>query len=144
MHIIKKNNLFKIVFLPLVLFWSFPTYGIDMSGKWDCRLGWSWSTTAVKVSGYSQTWKEGYATVDYIKVDGKIFKNINQRPQGFPGDTPHILLEKEQDKRIKIEFHKSSEWWGYRNEGVVVAIETKIFSEQEGVKWETDYRYCKQ
>ena len=140
----KKFNLATITLCTLVMGWSFPTFGFNMNGTWDCRLGWTWLTTSVEVSGYSQTWKEGYASVDFIKVDDKTYKKIIQRPLGFPGETPHILLENEKDKRVKIVFHQGSDYWGYRNEGVVVVIETKTFSEKEGTKWEKDYRYCKQ
>ena len=121
---------------------SSVVHAFDMNGTWSCRLGWTWITTPVKVSGYKQTWEKGCAIVDTVKVGDKFFSKIRQRPCGLPGDTPHVVFSETKDKRIKIEFHQTSESWGYRNEGVAVVIETKTFSEKEGTEWESDWRYC--
>lgn len=117
-------------------------YGFDMNGEWECRLGWTWSTTLVEVSGYSQTYKEGHAEVGFIKVGNKKFNTLKQRPFGLPGDTPHIVLEETSNKRKKIEFHQDSSYWNYRVEGVAVVFEEKSFSEENGTKWNEDIRFC--
>ena len=134
----------NICFFSLILFITsaLPLRAMDMNGIYECRLGWSWLTTKVEVVGYSQTYKEGYATFDYAEVDGKRYKRIYQAGFGLPGDTPHIAVEEQKDKRIKIEFRQSSTYWGWNTEGVAAVIETRSFSEKDGSKWEGESRYC--
>lgn len=135
------NNL---CFLSLLVFMNsaLPVRAMSMDGTYECRLGWTWLTTSVVVVGYSQTYKEGHASFEYAEVNGKRYNKIYQRSFGLPGDTPHIVIEKQKDKRVKLEFHQSSSYWGYASEGVAVVIETKSFSEKDGSKWERDRRYC--
>lgn len=142
MQNLKLINNICFFFLVLFMISIAPLRAMDMNGIYECRLGWSWLTTKVEVVGYSQTPKEGVASLTYVNVDGKRYTEIHNSSFMNSGISPRIILESEKDKRTRLEFHQSSSDRTYRSEGVAVVIETKSFSEKDGSKWESEFRYC--
>lgn len=130
--------------LILICLFPFYTQGYDFNGLYECRLGWSWLTEEVEISGFKKAYNHSrYAQLDYALVGKKRFTNLSNNKWDSFMTPPYILLKESPKKRVELRFLYDDKYGSWSNEGLTVRIGELTFDESSGEKWEWESRFCK-
>lgn len=130
----------------LILICLFPFYaqGYNFNGIYECRLGWSWLTEKVEISGFRKADDNNpYAQLDYALVGKKRFTELSPRAWDSFLAPPYILLKESPNRRVELNFLYNNKYASWTSEGLRVRIGELTFDESSGEKWEWESRFCK-